>query len=197
MIERAAFKQAWGHLCTRFGRSDDPAQAVQYFDYLSEQMGTDEFLRAARAVWATARYFPRPADFLLIAAADEWMLVLRCIEGFRGPDWPWREPWERLSKRAQDACNLLGGMEALKGAAARDPLRLKAAWEAAYEQAAASAVLALPAPAGPPPSLTPGDAPGEADPEPVPAARAPTLAEIRGWSIRVAEGRAASTVGSF
>ena len=146
MIDPTQFHAAWEGLCTRFGKEPDPRQAGAYLRYLSEQMTTEQFLQSVRALWATAKWFPRPADFLLIGAASEWHLVLRCLEGFHPPDFPWAETWRELSPRAQSACIALGGIPGMKPQAEKDTIRLKSAWETAYEQAAASAALALPAP---------------------------------------------------
>lgn len=146
MIERAEFMRAWEHLCGRFGRDPDPGQAAAYYGFLSEQMETESFLRAARTLWATAKWFPRPADFLLLEASGEWRCVLAAIEACHPPDWRWMDHVREMSPRGQAACDSLGGIHAMKIIHDKDVLRLKTAWDAAYEQATAETVLALPAP---------------------------------------------------
>jgi hypothetical protein len=144
MIDRSAFKQAWGHICARFGREHDPKQAAAYFEYLSEQMETEEFLASARAIWATAKWFPRPADFLTVVVTDEWLKVLACVEDYNPPHGKWYEKWREFEPRTRSACDQLGGIAGMKAVAEKDVIRLKAAWEQAYEQAAAAQALALP-----------------------------------------------------
>lgn len=152
MIEVEIFKRHWRELLQRFGKPWDRNVAAAYYAFLSEVMDTEAFTSAARAIWATATWFPRPAEFLTAHAGADWPLVLRCIDGFRPPDWPWQKPWAEMSARGQAACNRLGGMESLKTAHAKDPLRLKKAWEEAYEQCVGSEVLALPPASRPEPA---------------------------------------------
>jgi hypothetical protein len=144
MIDKDAFKDAWRKLAARFGKEVNAEQAAMYYEYLSDLMETDEFLGAARAVWAANTFFPRPADFLAIRAAQEWPLVLKCAEGFHPPDWPWAATWGQLSPRAQAACRRLGGMDTIRAAWTKDPTRLKDQFAKAFEEEATAAVLALP-----------------------------------------------------
>jgi hypothetical protein len=142
MIDRRAFTRSWQEILTRFGRDPEPGQAAAYYEYLSEQMDTEQFLAAARALWATARYFPRPADFLLMGAGGEWDTVRLAMEGVSTQSWAGH--WRTLSARSQDACRALGGVPHMADMWARDSIRLKAAWEAEYERTVAVAALSLP-----------------------------------------------------
>jgi hypothetical protein len=150
MIDPAEFQTVWRHLLTRFGKTYDAGQAAAYLDYLSPEMDTDTFKAAARSLWATAKWFPRPADFLLVRAAGEWRTVIDCMAGCAHPDFAaMQKPdgaWWRLSDRARDACVALGGIPGMKLANERNSLALKTAWEKAYEEATATRALALPAP---------------------------------------------------
>lgn len=146
MVERTQFHQVWLSLCERFGQDARPNQEMAYYRYLNEQMDTPTCLAAARALWATAKWFPRPADFLLAGAADDWARVLECVRLHHPPEWGWVEPWKRMSERSRAACLALGGIPAMKTCAGNDPIRTKKAWEDAYEQATTSEALALPAP---------------------------------------------------
>lgn len=151
MIDAESFGLAWTHLEERFGRERNEAMRLMYYDFLTPQMDTDAFLAAARVVWASFKWWPRPADFLTVAAQCEWPLVVKCVEGFRPPDWPWTTdapdgtpaPWKQLSGRARGAVKHMGGMDVLKAAYERDPLRAKDAWEKALEQHTADGVLQL------------------------------------------------------
>lgn len=154
MIDKGEFMRAWEHLSARFGRESNAGQAAAYYGFLNDQMDTPAFLQAARALWATAKWFPRPADFLLLSASGEWGLVLDAVKSCHPPEWRWTEPYGRLSDRARSACDALGGIHAMVPVYNKDVLRLKAAWEAAYEQATAEHVLSLP-PAGPARRLAP------------------------------------------
>lgn len=151
MIDRKEFLKAWQAIEERFGRTPDPKMAAMYLAFLTEQMETAEFLAAARTIWATAKFWPRPADFLTLGPAGEWPIVVRCIDGFRAPDWPWVKPgpdgelspWHSLSERSRAACRQMGGMDVLKATYERDPIRAKTEWERALEQTTADAVLQL------------------------------------------------------
>jgi hypothetical protein len=144
VIDRAEFLRAWGHIVARFNRPDDPQQAAAYYGFLSEQMDTAGFLSAARALWATAKWFPRPADFLLLSAQCEWDIVLSAVEEYTPPHGRWHRHWIRLTPRAMEACRRLGGVSAMRPVFEHDVLKLKAAWEQSYEQAIAEEALALP-----------------------------------------------------
>lgn len=145
MIEQARFFEVWGHLCKRFGRDADPVQGAAYFEYLTEVMDTEAFVVAARALWASARFFPSPAEFLTVQAAAEWPLVQECVKECHPPEWKWSEAWKGLSPRAQQACRNLGGVHTMRITYERDPLKLKTAWESEFAQVATAEVLALPA----------------------------------------------------
>lgn len=147
MIDKAEFKTAWRRLLVRFGKAEVNAdQAMMYYHYLSELMTTEEFLRACQAVWATAKWFPRPADFLTVAAGSEWPRVISCMEAHHPPDFGWAEMWKELSPRTRAACLRLGGIASMKEQANRGMVKLREAFLAAYEEEATAQALALPAP---------------------------------------------------
>jgi hypothetical protein len=153
MIDKEAFKQAWRRLAVRFrheiGDASGPASAdsaAMYHEYLSELMDTEAFLAAAQAIWATAKWFPRPADFLTVSAAAEWPLVLQAASEYRPPDATWHQTWQRLTPRTQDVVRRLGGIDAVRAQMERSTLKLREAYLAAYEEGATAEALALPAP---------------------------------------------------
>lgn len=146
MIDRNEFQSAWAMLCERFGKTYEGNQAAAYYRYLNDQMDTEGFVRAARALWATARWFPRPADFLLVGAAGEWALVLAAAEAYTPPAWEWSQHWQRMTERGREACRAIGGMTTIRALWERDVTKLKAEWERAFEQSMAAEVLSLPAP---------------------------------------------------
>lgn len=155
MIDLEKFRSTWAHLCTRFGRDNDPQQAAAYFEYLTEQLDTEEFLRAARAIWATARWFPRPADFLTVGATGDWQLVLDAAAAYNPPDASWFEHWKKLSPRGVAAAKQLGGITAMRSIYDRDVLRLRTAFLEAFEAAAAHQVLTTALPSADVRRLTP------------------------------------------
>jgi hypothetical protein len=114
VIDPSEFKHVWDQLCVRFGQTNDAEAAAAYLEYLTDQMETGQFIQAARALWATNRWFPRPADFVLVGAAREWKLVIQAAEAYVPPNWSWQTPWSQLSKRAQEACKALGGMTTVR-----------------------------------------------------------------------------------
>jgi hypothetical protein len=144
MIEQQTFSRAWKRLCTRFGRTVDADEAADFHEYLSARMSTPEFLAAAQSLWATAKWFPRPADFVLVDASGEWRRVLEAVSRYSPPDAAWVKPWDALSERAQAACRQLGGLSAMRAIYERDVLRLKAAWETEYERLVGQEAIALP-----------------------------------------------------
>jgi hypothetical protein len=151
MLSLAEFRTEWNRLETRFGRDHNEETLDAYYEFLAPLMDTAAFLAAAHTVWATFKWWPRPADFLTLAAQGEWPLVVQCVEGYRPPDWPWTTdapdgtiaPWKRLSERSRGAVKQMGGIDAVKAAYERDPIRAKDAWEKALEQATADEVLRL------------------------------------------------------
>lgn len=146
MIALDEFTPAWEHLCARFGKEPDARQSAAYYGFLSERMETDEFLRAARTLWATAKWFPRPADFLGLGASDDWQLVLNSAAAYNPPDASWHEHWKQLSPRGAAAARQLGGISAIKPLYDRDVIRLRSAFLEAYEAVAVQDVLAAPLP---------------------------------------------------
>jgi hypothetical protein len=148
VIDRDEFKRAFRAIVDRFGRKMEPKEyaafAASYYEFLSGQMDTDTFLAAARTIWATAKWFPRPCDFMTAGIGDEWRVLTKCLDEYHAPEWKHTEFWAQLSGRAQEAVKRLGGLDSAKALMGKDALRLKAGFEAAYEQATASEVLALP-----------------------------------------------------
>lgn len=128
-IPRQLFLEHWKRICRRFGRGFDEgnlADAEDYLVFLDGRLTAEEFVDAARAVWATARWFPRPADFLGVMAGHEWRTVLE-VAGNWDPD-----AWAELTVAAKLATEAVGGTAGIREA--RDVPRLRAAWLDAYER---------------------------------------------------------------
>lgn len=114
MIDKPAFADEWKRLCKRFNRQLDQDEARDYFDYLSPQIDTDAFVSAARKLWASREFFPRPDDFLEAAngtteaeAAEQWELCRRIMAGERGI-------LEQMTPAGRKTVALLGGQQALR-----------------------------------------------------------------------------------
>ena len=142
MIDLDTFNEEWAALAGRFGKADNATQAAAFYDFLTDRMETPDFVAAARTLWANARWFPRPVDFLLVGAADEWARVMECME-LSGKLLAWGEQWQALSSAARAACLALGGVPTLKTMHDKDSIRAKNEWEKALEQATAGEVLRL------------------------------------------------------
>lgn len=141
MISAEAFAAAWQMLHERFPRA--PEHFESYHAWLDERMDTDAFVLAAEHLWATARFFPRPIDFLLVEAEREWKAVLAALHRSNAhPDFQASKALLEIGGKARSAVYALGGIEGAQNALQRDPVRFKAAWLEAYE---AEDVPALPA----------------------------------------------------
>lgn len=117
MIEEGVFRSEWAALCERFRLTGDrePSQLMlrRYYEFLTERLTTQQFEAAARQLYATQTFFPRPQDFVEAAlgsprerASQEWPAFRRAIGGDR-------EAREALSDEAHHAAALLGGWQAL------------------------------------------------------------------------------------
>jgi hypothetical protein len=132
MIPTTEFQDAWKSLCRRHGRTVDAAEAAEVHRYLNDILSAEEFRRAARHVWATREFFPRPADFVTANAAFEWAGAIRAKAKATG-EFPWRDAAEALSPRGREALRIIGGLDVLVDLYQRDPLRARAEFLAAYE----------------------------------------------------------------
>ena len=134
MIEQRVFLDTWKALCRRFGRSRDNEEALEHHAYLSGAMTTSEFVKSARHVWATREFFPRPADFLIVAGGLEWAELIRIRAKDAAQTRPWANAYEQaLSDRGRAAVKLLGGLDIVVGLYERDPIRARNEFLSAYE----------------------------------------------------------------
>jgi hypothetical protein len=113
MIDRHEFWAAWERLCRRFGRDLDKDEARDYHGYLDPQLDTEEFLDAARKLWASREFFPRPDDFLDAAtgssdeqALDQWQLCNRIMRG--------DDVMDRMTEAGRKTVALMGGPDRLR-----------------------------------------------------------------------------------
>lgn len=132
MISPETFVTEWAALEERFRVETSTAMMERYREYLNPRMSDEEFRAAARQVFATNRFFPRPADFLLVESVEQWRLLQARVDAFNPPHGgdDWRPG---LSARAVQAVRDLGGILAVKEAINRDGPRFRDRWEQAYE----------------------------------------------------------------
>ena len=144
MISKREFEDQWAVLEKRFNREHDPVVIRGYYELLSECMDTDEFKAACRHLFFTATWFPRPVDFLLVEAEEQWNLLFTAIGLFTPRSADWTVPWKKMSVAARSAATQIGGVRLLQD---KDPIRLKKAFlEALEADHTTAAVPVLPSP---------------------------------------------------
>ena len=113
MIDEGVFRDEWTVLCERFGKDRSRLIARRYFEYLTERLTTEEFVAAAKHLFAAREFFPRPVDFVSAAGADQrdalrdWELCQAVMEGGR-------DALLQMSDEGQRVARLLGGREKLR-----------------------------------------------------------------------------------
>jgi hypothetical protein len=115
MIDQGVFKNEWVVLAERFGRFKNSRLIAQrYYEYLNERMDTDTFVAAARQLFASSEYFPKPDAFLEAAgltrdtlAQVEWELCQRVMSGDR-------HALGQMSEEGQRVIRVLGGVDRLR-----------------------------------------------------------------------------------
>jgi hypothetical protein len=150
VIDRHKFTAWWQRLEARFGKTEGADAYLLYLE--SQEVGTEAFEAAAAAVWATSRFFPRPADFLLVQAGSAWVSVLEHAPKLVPPvpsKTVWDEARAAIPDRAFKALGTIGGPVALREAS--DLARFRRDFLDAYELAViqdARGAFRLPAPKG-------------------------------------------------
>ena len=143
-------------LAKRFGRTPDTEEARMYGAYLDScGLTVDEAVAACRSLWATARFWPRPADFLEVTAEREWAKVLYLSQR-HGSDPEYRAVWDTLTLDAKDAIGSLGGIHTLKEA--RSILRVREAFFDALSRTTAARAAQMALGATSEPQMLPGGA---------------------------------------
>ena len=114
MIDREQFNRAWRMLCKRLRRDLDAEEAADYRAWLSERMDTDQFLEAARHLWATCKFFPEPTAFIEAIrpsveaeALEQWELCGQVMAGSK-------EAFIHMSLTGKRTVRLLGGPDRLR-----------------------------------------------------------------------------------
>lgn len=166
MITDWVFTRAWKRLEDRWGKQAAGA-AKDYREFLDPLMDDEEFHAAAKAVWATREFFPRPADFLAVKRDECWSSIKtiaqdaatlrRSLSGPEEDESPyhkrlkaWPERLRALPLAAQIAVDALGGVFTISDSSA-DTMRMRRDFFSAFEDAVSTIALRKPEPA-----LTPG-----------------------------------------
>lgn len=146
MIDQAVFAAEWRLLEERFAKSHTLEVVRRYHETLDPLLETEEFRSAARSLFAHARFFPAPADFLGSRCDGAWTQVQRCIAEFCPPEWRWGERWLTLNPTTKWACEQLGGIAGMKKASDRDVVQLRTTFRRIYVEAALSEAIGRPVP---------------------------------------------------
>lgn len=136
MIDQGVFADEMQALQERFGKDLSDGALARYYAYLDERLDTESFASASRSIWATNRFFPRPADFLAAEATAQWRVLLRLAEAWR-PPYSTPDVYGALSERGGEAVRELGGISAVKDALDIDVVRFRRTWYDAYESVVA------------------------------------------------------------
>lgn len=85
------FTNVWTPLCRRFGKDlGQTDEAALYLEYLNARLSEEQIRGAARALWATREFFPRPADFVLAAHAGVLRSLRSAAQAYTKDN---RAPW--------------------------------------------------------------------------------------------------------
>jgi acetoin utilization deacetylase AcuC-like enzyme len=132
-ISKDLFLEVWTGLETRFGKQAQ-GSAANYMSYLSPLMGDEEFRAAARAVWASREFFPRPNDFLLIRQGQDWEKVQEAAK-LAGKKEDWGAIFRSMTESGQRAIKALGGIFVIEERMQRTPDRIRRDFQDAYDVA--------------------------------------------------------------
>ena len=107
-IQSDSFLRAWETLEKRFGKQP-PGSAADYLGYLDGVLTDEEFGSAWRAVWATCRFFPRPADFLMVRQGEDWAKVQEAEKLARKRE-DWGSVFRSMTPQGQKSIQAMGGI---------------------------------------------------------------------------------------
>lgn len=115
MIDRAVFMAEWSVLAERFGKyGESEIVPKRYFEHLSPRLTTEQFVAAARSLFASEEFFPTPDQFLeaaglvgKAAAHADWDHVHAIMYGNA-------RAFERLTEEGQRVVLLMGGVHGLQ-----------------------------------------------------------------------------------
>ena len=108
--ERTEFARIWAFLCKRWNREIDESELGAYWKYLRKRLTSDEIAAAARSLWATREFFPRPVDFLAavrVTILDDIREAVR----LRSLGEPWTKAID-VGSDAHECLKAIGGLEA-------------------------------------------------------------------------------------
>lgn len=138
MIDKTIFAAEWSLLEQRFDVSKGARVVDAYYEFLNGAMDTEAFLLAARSVFVSREFFPRPIDFIEVGVEDLWQRVIEAISVYEPPNFPGGRIFQELPQAAQDAIRTIGGLNSARAIWQDSPLRLRGAFMRAYTAIVAS-----------------------------------------------------------
>jgi len=146
MISKALFMEAWKGLERRFGEQSS-GSAANYLTYLSPMMEDEEFTEAARAVWASREFFPRPADFLMVRQGTDWRKAQEAVD-LASKKEDWSHLFRSMSPSGQMTIKSIGGIFCLYEGLQRNPSQARKDFGREYEMAITTMAIQTALPAG-------------------------------------------------
>lgn len=123
MIDPQVFEQEIAILMDWYNRDFETATLKRLHQRLSQHLSTEQFVRAAQAVFDTNRFFPTIEEFVSAIKGDAETLALHewdlCVNAAARND---REAIAKMSPQGQSALHLVGGLYKL-GMATEEDLR--------------------------------------------------------------------------
>ena len=111
MIDPQVFEQEIAILMDWYNRDFEPAKLKRLHQRLSQHLSTEQFIRAAQAVFDTSRFFPTVEEFVSAVMGDAQSLALHewevCVLAASRAN---REMIAGLSPQGQSAVHLVGGL---------------------------------------------------------------------------------------
>ena len=111
MIDPQVFEQEIAILMDWYNRDFEPATLKRLHQRLSQHLSTEQFVRAAQAVFDTSRFFPTVEEFVSAVNGDALSLALQewevCVLAASRAN---REMIASLSPQGQSALHLVGGL---------------------------------------------------------------------------------------
>lgn len=111
MIDPQVFEQEIAILMDWFNRDFEPETLKRLHQRLSAQLTTQQFVKAAQAVFDTSRFFPTVEEFVSAVKGDAQTLALQewdlCVLAASRAN---REMIAGLSPQGQSALHLVGGL---------------------------------------------------------------------------------------
>ena len=145
MIDPQVFEQEIAILMDWYNRDFEPATLKRLHQRLSQQLSTEQFVRAAQTVFDSSRFFPTVEEFVSAVKGDAQSLALQewevCVLAASRAS---REMIAGLSPQGQSALHLVGGLYKLGMASEEQLTWIKKEFVGVWKSSSAD-TLSLPA----------------------------------------------------